>query len=206
MEVKHVWTTPNAEATIAYCARVSSDYQENPEFEKLLRYCYRHKHFSIFEMADMCVEITTSRAIAAQLLRHRSFSFQEMSLRYTTHPGFEACAARRQDKANRQNSIDDLSGKCQSWWSSKVVDLISDIHTLYSEALDRGVAKECARMILPLCTQTTVYMKGSVRSWIHYLQVRCDESTQFEHKEVAQQIRKVFCEQFPTIGRLLDEH
>lgn len=204
MEVKLIWTTPDAEKVIAHCARVSSDWQDNPEHERLLRYCMKHGHWSIFEMAHMCVEITTSRAISAQLLRHRSFSFQEFSQRYQQATTFESCDARRQDAKNRQNSVDDLPDTTQRFWAQAMANVQQTAEMFYDLALKEGVAKECARMLLPLCTTTKLYMVGSARSWIHYLQVRTDPSTQQEHREIATAIEKIFCEQFPTVGKFLE--
>lgn len=203
MQVKHVWTTPDAEKIIAYCARVSSPNQENPEYEKLLKYCMDHGHWSIFEMADMCVEITTSRAIAAQILRHKSFSFQEFSQRYQVVQGFETIEARRQDTKNRQNSFDDLDERDKAWFLAAQAKVINEANNVYRDALDRGIAKECARMVLPLLTQTRMYMKGDARSWIHYLQVRTSPETQKEHRDVANAVKPIFCEHFPIIGALI---
>lgn len=208
-------TTPmTAEGIMAYCARVSSPNQSNPDYEKLLRYCIREKHWSVFEMADMTVEITTSRAIAAQILRHRSFNFQEFSMRYAEALNYEPCSARRQDTKNRQNSIDDLPVDVKEsflFFQEQVWDFA---YARYQEAIANGVAKECARMLLPLSTQTRLYMKGSARSWIHYLEVRCAPETQLEHRKIASQIKSIFCEEFPSIaialgwnvqGKLLDK-
>lgn len=204
MDVKLINITPDAERLIAYCARVSSPNQDNPEYEKLLRYCMNHGHFSVFEMADMTVEITTSRAIAAQILRHKSFSFQEFSQRYSEVTEFETIQARRQDKKNRQNSFDDLDDIDKAWFLSAQAKVINEANNVYRDALDRGIAKECARMVLPLLTQTRLYMKGSIRSWIHYLQVRCSLDTQKEHRDVAMQIKALMTTQLPVIGSLID--
>ena len=205
MEVKLISVTQpvediSPEGLIAYCARVSSPNQENPNYAKLLKYCADHGHWSIFEMADMTVEITTTRAIAAQILRHRSFNFQEFSMRYATAFGYESTPARRQDEKNRQNSIDDLPVDVKEsflFFQEQVWDFA---YTRYQEAIANGVAKECARMLLPLNTKTRLYMKGSVRSWIHYFQVRCDPATQKEHRDIALAAREIFCEQFPTVA------
>ena len=205
MEVKLISVTQpvediSPEGLIAYCARVSSPNQENPNYAKLLKYCADHGHWSIFEMADMTVEITTTRAIAAQILRHRSFNFQEFSQRYATAFGYESTPARRQDEKNRQNSIDDLPVDVKEsflFFQEQVWDFA---YTRYQEAIANGVAKECARMLLPLNTKTRLYMKGSVRSWIHYFQVRCDPATQKEHRDIALAAREIFCEQFPTVA------
>jgi thymidylate synthase (FAD) len=201
-KVKLVWITPEAERVIAYCARVSNPQnQDNPNIAKLLHYCAQHKHWSIFEMASMCVEINTTRAIATQILRHKSLSFQQFSLRYAKAEELTIPEIRRQDPTNRQNSIDDLAPELKEWWEGEVKALYDRIETLYQEALDRGVAKECARGILPLSTAARLYASGTIRSWIHYLQVRADphSGTQREHWEIACQIKAIFKEQMPTI-------
>lgn len=188
------------EGLIAYCARVSSPNQENPEYEKLLGYCIKHGHWSVFEQIDMCVEIITSRAIAAQILRHRTFVFQEHSQRYATAVDHELYEARRQDLKNRQNSIDDLSKEDKEWFLAAQKHVWKTSYSLYKEALKLGVAKECARFILPLNTQTRMYMKGNLRSWIHYLKLRTGPDTQKEHREIADVIKdSIFKEQFPIV-------
>lgn len=192
-----------AEGLLAYCARVSSPHQDNPDYEKLLKYCLEHKHVSVFEMADATVEIITSRAIAQQILRHRSFSFQEFSQRYAAVTEFEAPKARRQDTKNRQNSIDDVAAYDQAWFQATQQFIHDTALAAYQKALEIGIAKESARFLLPLSTRTKLYMKGSLRSWIHYLQVRCDPSTQLEHREIANAIKEIIIEQFPTVGKLL---
>lgn len=194
-----------AEALMAYCARVSSPNQDNPEYSKLLSYCARHGHWSVFEMADMTVEITTSRAIAQQILRHRSFSFQEFSQRYAEATEFEIYPARRQDKKNRQNSIDDMAEEDRQWFedTQRAINFNSRSH--YEDALFRGIAKEQARFLLPLSTQTKLYMKGSIRSWIHYIQVRTDPSTQLEHREIALECKRILLEQFPVLKEVLED-
>jgi thymidylate synthase (FAD) len=202
MEVKLISVTPDAEKIISYCARVSnSNNQENPEYEKLIRYCIKHNHVSILEMADMCVEIKTSRAIAAQILRHKSFCFQEFSQRYSIVNSFEVYDARRQDNKNKQNSIDDMSQEDKLWFKTIQDAINSTSMEFYRQALVKGIAKETARFLLPLSTQTTLYMKGSVRSWIHYLDVRTDPSTQLEHREVALAIKDIFIQQFPIVSK-----
>jgi thymidylate synthase (FAD) len=208
MEVKFVSMTQpegdiTAEGLIAYCARVSSPNQENPNYAKLLKYCADHGHWSVFEMADMTLEITTTRAIAPQILRHKSFSFQEFSLRYAEAMGYEPCEARRQDDKNRQNSIDDLPESVKRRFRATQAHIWEICHDYYQQALDDGVAKECARSLLPLNTKTRMYMKGSVRSWIHYFQVRCDSATQKEHRDIALAARQIFCEKFPTVAEAL---
>lgn len=194
-------TTP--EGLIAYCARVSSPHQENPDYEKLLRYCVKHKHWSIFEQVDMTVEITTSRMISAQILRHRSFSFQEFSQRYSEVMEYEPCEARRQDTKNRQNSIDDLTEDVQKSFLFFQDSVWNFAYERYQAAIADGIAKECARSLLPLNTQTRLYMKGSVRSWIHYLQVRCGPETQQEHRDIAEAIKSIFCDNFPVVAEAI---
>jgi thymidylate synthase (FAD) len=193
------------EGLIAYCARVSSSNQDNPDYVGLLKYCLREKHWSIFEMCDMTVEIVTSRAIAAQILRHRSFCFQERSLRYTEALEFEPCEARRQDSKNRQNSFDDLDPEVKDAFLYLQEQVWEFCYDRYEAALEDGIAKECARMLLPLNTQTRLYMKGSVRSWIHYLQVRCHPSTQKEHRDIALAISEIFAQQFPAVDDAMQE-
>lgn len=205
MKVSLIQSTVDGEKIIAYCARVSSSNQDNPEYEKLLTYCIDHHHWSVFEQADMTLEVTTSRAIAAQILRHRSFCFQEMSQRYTEAIELEYCEARRQDKKNRQNSIDDLIPVVKSRFLDDQRYIWNKAYALYQQAIDAGIAKECARMLLPLGTQTRLYMKGNVRSWIHYFQVRCAPETQKEHRDIANAGLTIFCEQFPIIGKLTKE-
>ena len=202
MQVKLISVTPDAEKIIAYCARVSSQDQSNPEISKLLKYCIKHGHWSIFETGHMTVEIETSRAISAQLLRHRSFTFQEFSQRYqeVANSNLELYDARRQDNKNRQNSIDDLSEEVKLEWERRQEENWTNAHTHYEWAINNGIAKECARMVLPLQTSTKLYMTGSIRSWIHYLSVRSLESgTQKEHADIAEEISKIFANQFPII-------
>jgi thymidylate synthase (FAD) len=192
-------SVPTPEGLIAYCARVSSPNQENPNYEKLLRYCIKEGHWSIFEQVDMTVEVITSRGIAAQILRHKTLFPQEMSQRYTKALDYESYKARRQDLKNRQNSIDDLPLEVKDWFVDSQSSVWEMSKNLYEEALKKGIAKECARFLLPLNTQTRMYLKGSVRSWIHYLKVRCDKATQLEHREVAFAISDIFKAEFPTI-------
>lgn len=200
MQVKLISVTPDAEKIIAYCARVSSPNQDNPEIEKLLTYCIKNNHWSIYEMADMTVEITTSRGIAAQILRHRSFNFQEFSQRYAkVGADFEYYEARRQDLKNRQNSVDDMCSNDKDWFERAQETINSTAFHLYGEALDKGIAKEQARFLLPLSTKTKLYMKGNIRSWITYLLVRLEKGSQKEHKDIAKEILKIFKDQFPTI-------
>ncbi len=205
MQVKLVSVTPDAEKTIGYCARVSNPKnQDNPEVSKLLSYCIKHGHWSIFEMANMVVEIETTRGIAAQILRHRSFSFQEFSQRYAQALGFEYNPPRRQDKKNRQNSLDDLSTDTIEWYRQAIVSVHEKGQHLYQMALDKGIAKECARFLLPLSTRTRMYMNGTIRSWIHYIKLRTDPSTQKEHRDIAETIKDIFDTQFPITSKALD--
>ena len=193
----------SAEGLIAYCARVSSPHQETLDYGKLLAYCIAHKHWSIFEMVDMTVEIVTSRAISPQILRHKSFQFQEFSQRYAQAQEIERYQPRRKDSKNRQNSLDDLDEETVKWFDQAQESIACSALELYNSALEKGIAKECARVLLPLGTQTKLYMKGSVRSWIHYLEVRCDKSTQQEHREIAAEIKKIFMAQFPVTASAL---
>ena len=199
--VKLISITPDAENLIAYCARVSSKNQDNPNIEKLLTYCYEHGHWSVFETAYITMEINTSRAISAQILRHRSFTFQEFSQRYAEVPDFYTYEARRQDKKNRQASVDDMDFKDRHWFTC-AQDRIQTVSAfLYNEALDKGIAKEQARFLLPLSSKTKIYMTGNVRSWIHYLDQRCKWDTQKEHRDLALEMREIVKEQLPTIAK-----
>lgn len=193
----------DAEALVAYCARVSSPNQDNPEIAGLLRYCISHKHVSIFEMANMVVEIKTSRAISQQILRHRSFSFQEFSLRYAPATSGVVYPARRQDDANRQNSVDDMPQEDRDWFATTQALYLDAAFNVYNQALDRGIAKEQARFLLPLSTATKLYMNGTLRSWLHYLDLRSANGTQQEHMEIALSIREIFTEQFPVIAEAM---
>ena len=190
--------TLSPEGLIAYCARVSSPHQETLDYQKLIAYCIEKKHWSVFEMADMTVEIVTSRAISPQILRHKSFQFQEFSQRYAKAQEIERYQPRRQDSKNRQNSLDDLDDATKQWFAEAQEQMASTALEQYNLALEKGIAKECARALLPLATQTKLYMKGSLRSWIHYLEVRSDSSTQQEHREIALEIKKIFISQFPV--------
>lgn len=203
MNVKLVSLTPDAEKLIAYCARVSSPNQENPEYAKLLAYCIQHKHYSIFEQAFMSVEIETTRMISAQILRHRSFTFQEFSQRYAEAQHFEIYEARRQDSKNRQNSIDDLSPEVKAEWQARQLANCERVVADYNWALENGIAKECARAVLPMQTATRLYMTGSIRSWIHYLEVRCSPDTQLEHRVIALEIKKIFVQSLPVVAEAL---
>ena len=203
VELVHV--TPDAEQLIAYMARVSNPAnQDNPDCIKLIKYLIKHNHWSPFEMVNMCVQIDTTRSVASQILRHRSFSFQEFSQRYAqvidtpSLPNF-----RRQDTTNRQNSIDDLNEFTQQEFQIRTQDLFDQSLALYNEMLAAGVAKECARDVLPLSTPTKLYMNGSLRSWLHYTALRCANGTQLEHQTVANGVKQLLLEQFPTVSEAM---
>jgi thymidylate synthase (FAD) len=201
-QVELIWATPDAEKLIVKMARVSNPANED-NWETgpgLLRYLIKHKHWSPFEMVNMCVKIDTERDIAAQILRHRSFSFQEFSTRYQKTIPAEIPRFRRQDEKNRQNSFDDIHHTHQKDLQKRAAKLISDTFLLYESFLEQGVAKETARRILPLCTPTSMYMQSNLRNWIHYIQVRTSEDTQLEHRQVALQCLRIFKECFPTIA------
>jgi len=208
-QIKLVSVTPDAEKLMAYVARVSNPKnQDNDKFAGLLKYCIQHGHWSVFEQAFMTVEINTTRGLAAQILRHRSFTYQEFSQRYADSSmlGNEIPLPelRRQDDKNRQNSIDDVDPLVVQDFNAKMQKHFVDGMKLYKEMLDAGIAKECARFVLPLATPTRIYMTGSVRSWIHYINLRSAHGTQKEHMNVAEGIRSVFTEQFPTVSEALD--
>jgi thymidylate synthase (FAD) len=200
-EVKLISVTPDAEKHMAYCARVSNPAnQENEKFSGLLKYCIQHQHWSIFEQASMTVEINTTRGIAAQILRHRSFTYQEFSQRYADSSLLGEIPVpdlRRQDTKNRQNSIDDIDEDVKQDLWLKINDHFKESMQLYKELLDKGVAKECARFVLPLATPTRIYMTGSCRSWITYIALREKSGTQREHMNIAKACKAVFAEQFP---------
>ena len=203
-----VSVTPEAEKSIAYCARVSNPKnQDNDSFEGLLKYCIKHQHWSIFEHAFMTVEINTSLAIATQILRHRSFTFQQFSQRYADSTALQMSIPtpdlRSQDLKNRQNSIDDINPRDKAYMEATIEKHFDDALDLYNSLLKQGVAKECARMVLPQATLTRLYMSGSVRSWIHYIDLRSGHGTQQEHKEVAEHIRDIFVGEFPIISQAL---
>ena len=208
MTVKLVSITPDAEKTMAYIARVSNpSNQDNEKYSGLLKYCIKHNHWSVFEQSSMTLEIETTRAIAAQVLRHRSFTFQEFSQRYaasTALGDIDLPELRRQDEKNRQNSTDDLDSEMVEKFNKQMITLFSSAKSLYEQMLSQGVAKECARMVLPLCTPTRIYMTGSCRSWIHYINLRSAHGTQKEHMEIAEACREVFTEQFPSVSEALD--
>jgi thymidylate synthase (FAD) len=205
MSVRLIWVTPEAEKVISYCARVSNPAnQENYSTAgKLLKYCAKNGHWSVFEQACMCVEIETTRAISAQILRHKMW-YQEFSQRYQTvdDTALEIPHLRRQDTKNRQNSIDDIED-VNSAFEDKIKAHFENSVELYKELLDQGVAKECARFVLPLSTKTRMYMTGSIRSFIHYCQVRCDPATQKEHRDVAVQVRDILLKQIPCLEEIL---
>jgi thymidylate synthase (FAD) len=202
MTVELIHCTPNAERLIVQMARVSNPKnQDNWETgPSLIRYLIKHRHWSPLEMASMCVKIETQRDIAAQILRHRSFSFQEFSTRYAVAQEPQIPALRRQDTKNRQNSIDDLPEDVTAELRDRVRLLFGESSKLYNDMLEQGVAKETARRILPLSTSTTMFMHGTLRSWLHYIDVRSDPSTQLEHREIAEACKVIFTEQFPTIA------
>ena len=208
MNVELISITPDAEKTMAHIARVSNpDNQDNPKYAGLLRYCIKHNHWSVFEQSSMTLQIETTRAIAAQILRHRSFTFQEFSQRYaaSTKLGtLELPKLRKQDDKNRQNSTDDLDPKIIESLNMQMGTLFGSAMALYNQMLELGVAKECARMVLPLCTPTRIYMTGSCRSWIHYINLRSAHGTQKEHMDIAEACRKVFTEQFPAVSEALE--
>ena len=209
MSVKLVSVTPDAEQTMAYVARVSNpNNQENPNYAKLLGYCIKHNHWSVFEQSFMTLEIETTRGLAAQILRHRSFTYQEFSQRYAdssllaeTIPVPEL---RRQDTKNRQNSIDDLDPEFVELSLRQIDTYFKQGMSLYQHLLDNGVAKECARFVLPLATPTRLYMSGSLRSWMHYIELRSANGTQKEHMEIAEMCKAIFKEQFPVIAEALE--
>lgn len=204
MKVNLISITPDAEKLMAYCARVSSSNQENPDIKKLLEYCWKNKHWSVFEQADMTLEIITSRAIGRQILRHRSMKFQEFSLRYAEFIDFESIEPRRQDLKNRQNSIDDLSPEIKEIFQARQRAIERMASDAYKELISLGVAKESARFLLPETVQTKMYMKGDIRSWIHYIQVRTEPGVQKEHRDIALKARHILTENLPVLGRLIE--
>jgi thymidylate synthase (FAD) len=204
---KLVWITPNAEALIGKIARVSNPSNEdNPEVEKLIKYLIKHKHWSPFEMASMCVQIDTTRAISPQILRHRSFTFQEFSQRYAIPTDTFATVLpelRRQDFDNRQNSIDDLEGETQEYYQQRIDDHFRESVRLYESLLHSGVAKECARSVLPINTVTRLYMSGTIRSWLHYVALRGENGTQKEHMSIARSVGEILDTEVPQISRAM---
>ena len=208
MNVSLVSVSPDAEKHMAYCARVSNpNNQENENYAGLLRYCIKHQHWSIFEQAFMTLEINTTRGLAAQILRHRSFTFQEFSQRYADTNLLDANIPlpdlRRQDTKNRQNSIDDIPEDQIKFLQSRIKQYFNEGMDLYNELLREGIAKECARFVLPLATPTRIYMSGSVRSWVHYIDLRSGHGTQKEHMDIANACKSIFTEQFPTVSEAL---
>ena len=208
MNVKLISVTPDAEKQIAYCARVSNpNNQDNDNYSKLIKYCIEHQHWSIFEHGYMTLEINTSRGIAAQILRHRSLTFQEFSQRYADAtllaeeiPLFEL---RGQDTKNRQNSLDNIDQEIVFKWNSKLREHFAKTKAIYHGMIKDGIAKECARFVLPLAVPTRLYMSGSIRSWIHYVELRSSNGTQKEHMNIANECKNIFVEQFPIIGEAL---
>ena len=208
MKVSLVSVSPDAEKLMAYCARVSNpNNQNNDNYAGLLRYCIKHQHWSIFEQAFMTLEINTTRGLAAQILRHRSFTFQEFSQRYADTNLLETNIPlpelRRQDTKNRQNSIDDVPEAQTKMLLGRIQNYFNEGLDLYNELLREGIAKECARFVLPLATPTRIYMSGSVRSWIHYIDLRSGHGTQKEHMDIANECKSIFTEQFPTVAEAL---
>ena len=208
MTVKLVSITPDAEKTMGYIARVSNPAnQDNEKYAGLLKYCIKHNHWSVFEQSSMSLEIETTRAIAAQILRHRSFTFQEFSQRYaasTALGNIDLPELRRQDDKNRQNSTDDLDPEMVEKFNKQMITLFSSALSLYNQMLEDDVAKECARMVLPLATPTKIYMTGSCRSWVHYINLRSAHGTQKEHMLIANACKEVFVEQFPSVSEALE--
>lgn len=208
MNIKLISITPDAEKNMAYCARVSNPLnQDNEDYSKLLAYCVKHHHWSIFEQAFMTVEINTTRGLAAQILRHRSFTFQEFSQRYAdanllqdTIPFFDL---RRQDNKNRQNSIDDIPKELKFKWHWKIREHFNKSKALYDGMIADGIAKECARFILPLATPTRLYMSGSIRSFIHWIELRSANGTQKEHMDIANEAKKIFIGELPIVSKAL---
>ena len=207
-DIDLISVTPDAEKHMAYVARVSNPKnQGNDKFAGLLKYCIKHGHWSVFEQAFMTIEINTTRGIAAQILRHRSFTYQEFSQRYADSNllgDIELPELRRQDDKNRQNSIDDLDPEMVDKFNRQMNTLFSSAFGLYNQMLKAGVAKECARFVLPLATPTRIYMTGSCRSWIHYINLRSAHGTQKEHMDIANGCKKIFVENFPSVSEALE--
>ena len=206
--VELVTATPDAEKTMAYIARVSNPKnQDNQDFAKLIQYCIKNEHWSVFEQAYMTLQIETNRGIAAQILRHRSFTFQEFSQRYadsTQLGNIPIPELRRQDTKNRQNSLSDLPNEISNEFQTRIKIQFAESVKLYEEMIASGVAKECARFVLPIATPTRIYMTGSCRSWIHYINLRSGHGTQKEHMDIANACKNIFCNQFPTVAVALD--
>lgn len=209
MKVKLISVTPDAEKLMAYCARVSNpNNQDSEDYSKLIKYCIKNQHWSIFEQGFMTIEINTTRGIAAQILRHRSFTFQEFSQRYADTSlltdNIPIPELRRQDTKNRQNSIDDLSQETINKWNAKIREHFAQSKAIYDGMLKDGIAKECARFVLPLSTPTRLYMSGSIRSFIHWIELRSANGTQKEHMSIANAAKNIFVEQFPTVAEALE--
>ena len=209
MDVKFVSITPDAEKMMAYIARVSNpSNQQNENYSGLLKYCIKHNHWSVFEQSSMTLEIETTRGLAAQILRHRSFTFQEFSQRYADTKLLDTEIPvpdlRSQDLKNRQNSNDDIPQEKKEEYQALIARHFDDAMNLYNALLDEGVAKECARFVLPLATPTRLYMTGSCRSWIHYINLRSAHGTQKEHMDVVEKARSIFVEQFPSVSEALE--
>ena len=208
MNVQLVTVTPDAEKTMAYIARVSNpSNQDNEKYAGLLKYCIKHNHWSVFEQSSMTLEIETTRAIAAQILRHRSFTFQEFSQRYADSTKLGTIPIpdyRKQDLKNRQNSTDDLDQFVKQNLELQTKTLFDSCVALYEQMLEQGVAKECARMVLSLATPTRIYMTGSCRSWAHYINLRSAHGTQKEHMDIANACKKLFVQQFPSVSEALE--
>ncbi len=209
MNVKFVSITPDAEQTMAYIARVSNPKnQDNEKFAGLLKYCIKHNHWSVFEQSSMTLEIETTRGLAAQILRHRSFTYQEFSQRYADtkllDDNIPLPKLRKQDLKNRQNSTDDLDEFIVQDFELEMTKLFESSMDLYNRMLESGVAKECARFVLPLATPTRLYMTGSCRSWVHYINLRSAHGTQKEHMDIAEKCREIFIEKFPNVSEALE--
>ena len=209
MTVKFVSVTPDAEKTMAYIARVSNPKnQDNETFAGLLKYCIKHNHWSVFEQSSMTLEIETTRGLGAQILRHRSFTFQEFSQRYADvsfiREDIPLPELRSQDLKNRQNSVDDVDPAVVDIFNKEMRSHFDSSIDLYKKMLHAGIAKECARFVLPLATPTRLYMTGSCRSWIHYINLRSAHGTQKEHMDVVAECRKIFVEQFPAVSEALE--
>ena len=206
--VQLITSTPNAEKSMAYIARVSNPKnQDNDDFTKLIGYCIKNEHWSVFEQAYMTLQIETTRGIAAQILRHRSFTFQEFSQRYADSMQLGEIPIpelRRQDNKNRQNSISDLQKEIINTFNKKIKHQFDQNKELYEEMLEAGIAKECARFVLPLATPTRIYMTGSCRSWIHYINLRTGHGTQKEHMEIAQECKNIFSKEYPVVSSALN--
>ena len=200
--VKVVWSTPEGEDLIAYMARVSAPENQDKKDTgpKLVKYLIKHKHWSPLEMVNVCMQIETTRDIARQILRHRSFSFQEFSQRYAVAQDFNLSEVRMQDNKNRQNSLETDDLYLNNWWNAAQVRVQCEAELMYKSALEKGIAKEQARKLLPEgLTMSKIYMNGTLRSWLHYVDIRCDEATQKEHRMVAEKCRDELTKLFPNV-------